>query len=132
MKMKQFQCCRDRSKNQIPWWLMSPGQWQKTVIRMLTRSSRHSKDHRRYAHRGPVKNEITILLAQVYFERSKLNDSHLSTRLTQRSVLPARSIEEPDGNIEPIVVHGPLMEDALAYEISLPVENRKYKLSDVL
>jgi hypothetical protein len=41
-------------------------------------------------------------------------------------------MEEPDGNMEPIVVHGPLIEDALAYEISLPVENRKYRLSDVL
>lgn len=31
-----------------------------------------------------------------------------------------------------MVVHGPEREDALAYEISFPVENRKYLLSDDL
>lgn len=50
--------------------------------------------------------------------------------LTQRSLLPARSIEDPAGNIEATYVHGPLMEVALAYDILLPVENRKYRLSD--
>lgn len=44
--------------------------------------------------------------------------------------MPGRSIEDPAGNIEPMFVHGPLMEDALAYDILLPVENRKYRLSD--
>jgi len=45
--------------------------------------------------------------------------------LTHRSVFPARSMEDPLGNIDPIVVQGPLMDEALAYEILFPVENRK-------
>jgi hypothetical protein len=41
-------------------------------------------------------------------------------------------MEEPEGSMDPIVVHGPLMEDALAYEILFPVEKRKYLPSEVL
>lgn len=45
--------------------------------------------------------------------------------LTHKSVFPARSIEDPLGNMDPMLVHGPLIDEALAYEILLPVENRK-------
>jgi hypothetical protein len=34
--------------------------------------------------------------------------------------------------MDPILVHGPAMLDELAYEISFPVEKRKYLLSDDL
>lgn len=45
--------------------------------------------------------------------------------LTQRSVFPARSIDEPSGNIDPRSVHGPDMLEELATDILFPVENRK-------
>ena len=34
--------------------------------------------------------------------------------LTHRSVFPARSIEDPLGNMDPMAVHGPLIDEALA------------------
>jgi hypothetical protein len=33
---------------------------------------------------------------------------------TQRSVFPAKSIDDPPGSIDPITVHGPSIEDELA------------------
>lgn len=38
----------------------------------------------------------------------------VSSKLTHRSVLPAKSMEDPSGNIDPILVHGPLIDDELA------------------
>lgn len=47
-------------------------------------------------------------------------------------MFPSRSIDDPSGSIDPITVHGPAMLDELAYEISFPVEKRKYLLSEDL
>lgn len=63
MRMRRFLYYLDRSKNHIPWLLMSPGQWQTTVIQMSTRNSRRSRDHRRYAHRGPVEERIRHIVS---------------------------------------------------------------------
>lgn len=41
-------------------------------------------------------------------------------------------MDEPSGSIDPTTVHGPAILDELAYEISFPVENRKYLLSEDL
>jgi hypothetical protein len=49
---------------------------------------------------------------------------------TQRSSFPGRGIFDPPGNIDPMSVHGPSIDGALAYEILFPVENRKYTPSD--
>lgn len=45
--------------------------------------------------------------------------------LTHRSSLPSRPMDDPEGSMDPTVVHGPEMDEAFAYEILLPVENRK-------
>jgi hypothetical protein len=42
------------------------------------------------------------------------------------------SIDEPSGRTDPIAVQGPSMDDAEAYEMSFPVEKRKYVPSDSL
>lgn len=49
---------------------------------------------------------------------------------THRSSLPALLIDDPSGTTDPTAVHGPSMDDDLAYEILSPVEKRKYTPSD--
>lgn len=45
---------------------------------------------------------------------------------THKSVLPAFTIELPDGSTYPVSVHGPLSELAVAISIPEPVLNLKY------
>lgn len=67
-----------------------------------------------------VKTIYKLCIGGLNIEVSTEHVHHLRTSsverimLTHRSSFPARSMEDPPGNMDPMLVHGPLIDEELA------------------
>ena len=72
------------------------------------RCNKHGKDHSQAEHRGP---SIEVSTEHVDHLRTSFAERIMPTH---RSSFPARSMEDPPGSMEPMLVHGPLIDEELA------------------